>query len=67
MAFYKENNINPLGGCLPLLLQTPVFIILYQRHPGPDLRSRPGRRPFDPKYLDHTSARCTRASTAPTR
>ena len=33
MAFYKENNLNPLGGCLPLLLQTPIFIILYQRHP----------------------------------
>ena len=29
MAFYKENNLNPLGGCLPLLLQTPIFIILY--------------------------------------
>ena len=30
MAFYKENNINPLGGCLPLLLQMPVFIALFQ-------------------------------------
>jgi YidC/Oxa1 family membrane protein insertase len=30
MAFYKENNINPVSGCLPLLLQMPVFIILYQ-------------------------------------
>ena len=29
MAFYKENNLNPLGGCLPLLLQTPIFIILF--------------------------------------
>ena len=29
MAFYKENNLNPLGGCLPLLLQTPIFILLY--------------------------------------
>jgi YidC/Oxa1 family membrane protein insertase len=26
MAFYKENRINPLSGCLPLLLQMPVFI-----------------------------------------
>jgi YidC/Oxa1 family membrane protein insertase len=25
MAFYKENRINPLSGCLPLLLQMPVF------------------------------------------
>lgn len=30
MAFYKEHNINPLGGCLPLLVQMPVFIILFQ-------------------------------------
>jgi YidC/Oxa1 family membrane protein insertase len=30
MAFYKEHNISPLGGCLPLIVQTPVFIVLYQ-------------------------------------
>src|SRR6478735_8554969 len=30
LKFYRENNINPLGGCLPLLVQLPVFIILYQ-------------------------------------
>ncbi len=30
LAFYKENNINPLGGCLPLVLQAPVFIVLYR-------------------------------------
>ena len=30
MAFYKEHNINPVGGCLPLLLQMPVFIVLYR-------------------------------------
>ena len=30
MAFYKEKGINPLGGCLPLLVQLPVLIILYQ-------------------------------------
>ena len=30
MKFYKENSINPLGGCLPLLLQMPVFIALFQ-------------------------------------
>ena len=26
---YKEEKINPLGGCLPILLQTPVFLALY--------------------------------------
>ena len=30
MAFYKENEINPLSGCVPVLLQAPVFLILYQ-------------------------------------
>jgi YidC/Oxa1 family membrane protein insertase len=30
LKFYKEHNINPVGGCLPLLLQTPVFWVLYR-------------------------------------
>ena len=30
MVFYRENQINPLSGCLPVLAQMPVFIILYQ-------------------------------------
>src|ERR671930_1442919 len=30
MKFYKEHQINPLAGCLPLLLQMPLFIILYR-------------------------------------
>ncbi len=29
MKFYKENNINPLGSCLPLVAQLPVFISLF--------------------------------------
>ena len=29
MKFYKENNVNPLGSCLPLILQLPVFFALY--------------------------------------
>jgi YidC/Oxa1 family membrane protein insertase len=29
MKFYRENNVNPLGSCLPLILQLPVFISLY--------------------------------------
>jgi YidC/Oxa1 family membrane protein insertase len=29
MKFYKENKVNPLGSCLPLLAQFPVFISLY--------------------------------------
>jgi YidC/Oxa1 family membrane protein insertase len=30
MKFYKENKINPLGSCLPLLLQIPVFLALFR-------------------------------------
>src|SRR3954451_2211887 len=30
MAFYKEHKINPVGGCLPMLLQMPVFFIMYR-------------------------------------
>ena len=30
MALYKENKVNPAAGCLPLLVQLPVFILLYR-------------------------------------
>ncbi len=30
MALYKREKVNPAGGCLPLLLQLPVFIALYK-------------------------------------
>ena len=30
MQLYKEEKVNPLSGCLPLLVQSPVFIALYQ-------------------------------------
>jgi len=29
MALYKREKVNPLGGCLPVLVQIPVFIALY--------------------------------------
>ncbi|HFL8824120.1 MAG TPA: membrane protein insertase YidC [Candidatus Azoamicus sp. OHIO1] len=29
MELYKKENVNPLGGCLPILVQIPVFISLY--------------------------------------
>lgn len=30
MALYKEHRINPLGGCLPLLLQMPILIAFFK-------------------------------------
>ncbi|HUF33661.1 MAG TPA: YidC/Oxa1 family membrane protein insertase [Acidimicrobiales bacterium] len=50
MAFYKENNINPFASCLPLLLQMPVFFVLYQVLIGLTRRAADGN--FNPKYLE---------------
>ena len=30
MTLYKEHRVNPLGGCLPMIVQIPVFFALYQ-------------------------------------
>ena len=30
MKFYSENKVNPFGGCLPLILQLPIFFALYR-------------------------------------
>lgn len=30
MALYKEHNVNPAAGCLPLLLQAPIFFALFR-------------------------------------
>jgi YidC/Oxa1 family membrane protein insertase len=54
MAFYKENQLNPLGGCLPLLLQAPIFMILYNVVQGLTRMGTDGT--FDPKHLNSGSA-----------
>jgi len=30
MALYKKHKVNPLGGCLPIIIQIPVFFALYK-------------------------------------
>ncbi|MCL2767799.1 MAG: YidC/Oxa1 family membrane protein insertase [Synergistaceae bacterium] len=30
MLLYKENKVSPVAGCLPLLVQIPIFILLFQ-------------------------------------
>jgi YidC/Oxa1 family membrane protein insertase len=30
MEMYKEHGVNPMGGCLPLLIQMPIFLAFYQ-------------------------------------
>jgi YidC/Oxa1 family membrane protein insertase len=54
MAFYKENQLNPLGGCLPLLLQAPIFMILYNVIQG--LTRFGADDTFNPKHLNEGSA-----------
>lgn len=54
MAFYQANNINPFSSCLPMLLQMPVFWVLYRVLDGLTRGGSDGT--FDPKYLDHGSA-----------
>ena len=29
MAFYQANDVNPMSSCLPMFVQMPVFIVLY--------------------------------------
>lgn len=48
MKFYKENKVNPLAGCLPILLQAPLFLVLYRLIL--DLNHRP-----EPKHLPRSS------------
>ncbi|NNE73388.1 MAG: YidC/Oxa1 family membrane protein insertase [Acidimicrobiales bacterium] len=30
LKFYQDNGINPVGGCLPMFVQLPVFFVLYR-------------------------------------
>jgi YidC/Oxa1 family membrane protein insertase len=49
MKFYKENQVNPLAGCLPLVLQAPLFIVLYRVILGLSNRPEPKHLPKDSK------------------
>ncbi len=44
MALYSEHGINPVGGCVPMLLQLPVFLVLFRVLQG--LTRRVSERPF---------------------
>jgi YidC/Oxa1 family membrane protein insertase len=54
MALYKEHKVNPLGGCLPLLIQAPIWIVMYRVFIGLTYKP-PGSETFQPKYLDHST------------
>ena len=42
MEFYREHQVNPLGSCLPLILQIPFFIGLYQTLRSPGFKAEVG-------------------------
>jgi YidC/Oxa1 family membrane protein insertase len=50
MAFYQREKVNPLGSCLPLVLQIPFFIALFQLLRSPqfkaDIADNPGFYPI---------------------
>lgn len=55
MEFYQEHQFNPMGGCMPLLLQLPVFILLYSALMSPQFMQIAGDSSFlFVKRLDQT-------------
>ena len=46
MEFYKEHNFNPTAGCLPMLIQIPVFIMLYSALMSPQFIQMAGNTNF---------------------
>ena len=46
MEFYKEHKFNPMSGCLPLLIQMPVFIMLYAALISPMFMQEAGNSQF---------------------
>jgi YidC/Oxa1 family membrane protein insertase len=57
MKLYQEHKVNPLASCFPLLLQFPVFIIMFQVLHGltASIEGRDGYPGFTPKYLSESS------------
>ena len=46
MEFYKEHKFNPMAGCFPLLIQMPIFILLYSSLMSPQFIQMAGDSPF---------------------
>ena len=64
MKLYKEAGVNPLGGCLPLLLQFPILIAMYAVIRAPELRARPRWPTASAEAGVHSSTTATCRSTA---
>src|SRR5574344_1304742 len=46
MEFYKEHKFNPMSGCFPLLIQMPIFILLYSALMSPQFIQVAGNSQF---------------------
>lgn len=46
MEFYKEHKFNPMAGCFPLLIQMPIFILLYSTLMSPQFIQMAGDSQF---------------------
>ncbi|MGO9972355.1 MAG: YidC/Oxa1 family membrane protein insertase [Solirubrobacteraceae bacterium] len=69
MKFYKENNVNPFGSCLPMVAQLPVFISLFymlRQSLRPDICPRT-QATYRIQYMiqHHVSAAVAHAQTTP--
>ena len=54
MKLYQEHKVNPLASCLPLLLQMPVFIIMFRVLHGLTDKA-PNSDKFAPEFLNKSS------------
>jgi len=53
MALYKANKVNPLSGCLPMLLQMPIWFALYR---ALNVAAELYQAPFIPGWIDDLTA-----------
>src|SRR5665213_1255964 len=56
MKLYKEHKVNPASGCLPMLLQMPAFLVLYDVIRGiTNTVQKNGHTVAQPRYISHTT------------
>ena len=51
MEFYKKHNFNPMKGCLPLIIQMPIWILLYSALISPQFIALVNEKNFHASFL----------------
>ena len=51
MEFYKKHNFNPMKGCLPLIIQMPIWILLYSALISPQFIALVNEKNFHSSFL----------------